>query len=68
MTRTEEHQKPGNDPIVSEVRKIREGLFAGFEYNLDKYAEHLRKKQEDSGLQVVTRSPRRPDHDSGEAA
>jgi len=64
----EENLQPWDDLIVAETRHIREELFAEFDYDLEKHAESLRRKQEDSGMQVVTRSPRRPDHGSGEAA
>jgi hypothetical protein len=68
MTKTEEYLQSWDDPIVSEVRQVREALFAEFNYDLGKYAESLRRKQADSDRPVVTRSPRRPTHGSGEAA
>jgi hypothetical protein len=67
MPDAQERLQPWDDPIVSEVRQIREALFAEFDYDLEKYAERLRRKQVDSGKQVVTRSPRRPNQGSGEA-
>jgi hypothetical protein len=68
MTKAEERLQPWDDLIVSEVRQAREALFAESGYDLKKYTERLRRKQADSGRQVVTRSPRRPNQDSGEAA
>jgi hypothetical protein len=68
MTEMDEYLQPWDDPIVSEVRKVREALLAEFNYDLGKYAEALHQKQADSNRQVVTRSPRRPTHGNGEAA
>jgi hypothetical protein len=68
MTKEEKQLQPWNDPIISEVRQAREALFAEFDYNLTRFAEELRRKQIDTGRQVVTRSPRRPNQGSGEAA
>ena len=61
MYNADELFQPWEDPIVLEVRQAREALFAESEYDLEKYAEKLRRKQADSGRQVVSRSPRRPD-------
>jgi len=68
MTKAEERSQSWDDPIVSEVRQAREALFAEFDYDLEKFAQRLRQEQSGSGRQVVTRSPRRPNHRSGEAA
>jgi hypothetical protein len=68
MTNAENNLQPWDDLIVSEIRHIREDLFAEFDYDLEKYTESLHRKQKNSGRHVVTRSPRRPDHGNGEAA
>jgi hypothetical protein len=68
MTKAEENLQPWDDPIVAEIRHTREDLYAEFDYDLEKYAKSLRRKQKNSGRQVVARSPRRPEHGSGEAA
>jgi hypothetical protein len=68
MTKAEERLQPWDDLIVSEVRQAREALFAESGYDLKKFTERLRLRQADSGRQVVTRSPKRPSQDSGEAA
>jgi hypothetical protein len=46
------------DPIVAEVRKARESLYAEAGYDLYELSRRLRKKQELSGRQIVSRSPR----------
>jgi hypothetical protein len=68
MTKEEKQLQPLDDPIVSEVRLAREALFAEFDYNLAKFAEELRRKQINTGRQVVTRAPRRSNQGNGEAA
>jgi len=68
MTKADNNLQLWNDLIVSEIRHIREDLFAEFDYDLEKYAESLQRKQKNSGRQIVTRSPRRPDHGSDAAA
>ena len=35
------------DPIVAEVRKQRRRLFAGFNYDLEAYVEHLKARQQE---------------------
>jgi hypothetical protein len=35
------------DPIVAEVRKAREQLFAEFDYDLEAYVEHLKRVQQE---------------------
>ena len=42
------------DPIVEEIRAIRQQHAAGFNYDLKKIAEDLRKKQELSGRKGVS--------------
>jgi hypothetical protein len=49
------------DPIVAEVRRVRESLFSEAGYDLEEFARRLRLQQSSSGHQVVTRPPRRED-------
>ncbi|HUT34661.1 MAG TPA: hypothetical protein VNE39_14325 [Planctomycetota bacterium] len=48
------------DPIVDEVRAIREELAARFRYNVRAIAEDARKREKESGHRVISRPPRRP--------
>ena len=57
-----------DDPIVAEVRKAREELFAAADYDLDKFCQRLREEQAKSDAEVVRRPPRRPEKLPGEAA
>jgi len=68
MTLEDDDPAPWDAPIVSGVRKIREAIFAAADYDLDKLSQQLRQEQSDSGRQVVTRGPGRPNHRGGEAA
>jgi hypothetical protein len=64
----EEHKR-WEDPIVAEVRKAREELFAAAGYDLDEFCRQLRERQQEEGRRVVSLSPRRPQpHDTGSAA
>jgi hypothetical protein len=68
MTLEDNNQQPWHDPIVSEVRKVREAIFAAADYDLEKLSHRLRQEQSDSGKPAVTRTPRRPIHGDGNAA
>jgi hypothetical protein len=46
-----------NDPIVAEVRKIRQKIAAKFKYDIRAIAEDARKRERKSGHPIV--SPRR---------
>lgn len=48
------------DPIVEEIRHIREEHAKKFNYDLHAICEDFRKKQSSSGNKVVSRQPRRP--------
>jgi len=67
MTEGAEHAQAGRDPIVSEVRRVREQLFAAAGYDIREFCRRLREKQSASGHPVVTREPGEPDT-PGEAA
>ncbi len=47
------------DPIVEEVRSIRDEYARQFGYDLHAICEDLRKNREDSGRSVVRHSPKR---------
>ena len=61
MTEAGEQPKTWHDPIVAEVRRVREDLFAAAEYDIREFCRRLREKQPRSGHPVVTRAPRAPD-------
>jgi hypothetical protein len=68
MTLEDDDPAPWDDTIVSEVWNTREAIFAAADYDLDKLRQRLRQRQSDSGRPVVTRVPRRPNHQGNEAA
>ena len=48
------------DPIVEEVRRIREEYARQFNYDLERICRDLREREKASGRKMVSRSPRRP--------
>jgi hypothetical protein len=46
------------DPVVDEVRKVREAHAAKFNYDLAAICADLKKKEKDSGHTVVSRQPK----------
>jgi hypothetical protein len=52
--------KTMNDPIIAEIRRIRDEYARRFNYDLHAMCEDLRRKQELRGARVVTYPPRRP--------
>ena len=68
MPDNKEKSAPREDPIVTEVRNVREALFAEADYDLEKFSRLLREKQSVSTRQVVVRPPRRSNNTKGEAA
>ncbi len=52
-----------DDPIIEEIRAIREAHAARFNYDLKAIFEDLYKKQEESGYEILRIAPRRR-HDS----
>ncbi|HKI01566.1 MAG TPA: hypothetical protein VKK31_06265 [Thermoanaerobaculia bacterium] len=44
-----------NDPIVAEVRQVREALFAKADYDIQEFCRRLSAKQATSGHTVVRR-------------
>lgn len=58
-----DYDKPDDDPIVAEVRRIREELAARFNFDLHAICEDARRQTEEAeraGAKVVTLPPRRP--------
>ena len=49
-----------NDPIVEEVRKVREEHAARFDYDLEKIFRDLKEQERKSGRKVVSLPPKRP--------
>jgi len=49
-----------SDPVVAEIRRIREELAARFNYDTGAILEDARQRHTASGQQVVRRPPRRP--------
>ena len=47
------------DPIVEEVRRVRDEYARQFNYNLDAICDDLRKKQDQGGRKVVSFPPKR---------
>lgn len=47
-----------NDPIVAEVRRVRERLSARFNYDLDAIFADLKAREKASGRKYVQRPPR----------
>jgi hypothetical protein len=45
------------DPIVAEVRQIREALFAESNYDIHEFCRHLADRQASSGHPIVKRPP-----------
>jgi len=48
------------DPVVAEIRAIREGLAARFDYDVQALSEHARQCDARGDRQVVRRPPRQP--------
>ena len=67
MTEPREHQV-WRDPIVAEVRRAREELFAAAGHDIHEFCRQLREKQAASGHPVVTRPASAKPDTSGEAA
>ena len=68
MTDPVNEREPWRDPIVAEVRRVREKLFAAAGYDIREFCRRLREEQAGSGHQVVPRTPRRKPDTPDEAA
>ena len=54
----------GDDPIVTEVRAVREAIFARAGYDLQELGRQLRARQAAAGREGVTLPPKPPESDS----
>ena len=48
------------DPIVEEIRRIRDEHAAKFNYDIDKIFQELKEQEKQSGRRFVTLPPKRP--------
>jgi hypothetical protein len=53
-----DYDKPDDDPVVAEVRCIREALFAEYNYDLTAYCEEMMRRQATSGARYATPADR----------
>ncbi len=67
MTEAEQAHPAWRDPIVAEVRRVREELFAAAGRDIHEFCRRLREKQVKSGHPVVTRTPHAKPDAPGEA-
>ena len=51
--------EPWIDPIVEEVRRLRDEHAASFDYDLDKIFQDLKEREGKSGHKVVSLQPKR---------
>jgi len=49
-----------SDPIVEEIKRIREEYAARFNYDLEAIVRDVQRRQRDGEYEVVSRPPRRP--------
>jgi hypothetical protein len=56
MIERDERTEPWKDPIVAEVRRHREALFAEAGYDVRELCRRLRERQEVSGHRVLKRA------------
>ena len=57
-----------NDPIVDEVRRVRDAHAAMFNYDLDAIFQDIKEQEKKSGLKFVTYPPRRTEPNSSMAS
>jgi hypothetical protein len=53
-----DYDKPDDDPVVAEVRRAREEIAAGFDFNLRTACEEMQRRQATSGRRYVSTPPR----------
>jgi len=58
MAETPNDRESWRDPIVADVRRVREALFAAAGYDIREYCRRLRQEQPASGHPVVMRARR----------
>jgi hypothetical protein len=52
-----DYDKPDDDPVVAEVRRAREEIAAGFDFNLRAACEEMQRRQATSGRRYVSTPP-----------
>jgi hypothetical protein len=55
-----DYDKPDDDPIVAEVRRAREELAAGFNYDLRAICEEMQRRQETTGRKYASLAQKQP--------
>jgi hypothetical protein len=68
MTDAPIEREAWRDPIVAEVRRAREALFAAAGYDIRELCRRMREEQATSAHRVVTRTLRSTSGQPGEAA
>ena len=68
MTNARNEREVWRDPIVAEVRRVRDTLFAAAGYDIREFCRRLREEQATSGHPVVTPARRKESGEAGEAA
>lgn len=53
-----DYDKPDDDPVVAEVRRIREEIFAEYNYDLTAYCDAMMRRQTTSGARYATPAER----------
>jgi hypothetical protein len=53
-----DYDKPDDDPVVAEVRRIREQIFAEYNYDLRAMFEDMRRREATSGRTYADLAPR----------
>ena len=59
MAQARRHTAGWNDPIVEDVRAVREALLAACDYDLEDLVKRLRQDQNTEGRRIVKRAARR---------
>ncbi len=57
-----------NDPIVEETRRLRDEYAAQFGYELEAIVRDLKEQEQQSGREIVSFAPRKPDPGASHAA
>ncbi len=55
---SENKAEPLTDPLVDEVRAIRESILARFDYDLRKYFDYLRELEKQHAARIATQTSR----------
>ena len=60
-----DYDKPDDDPVVAEVRRAREEIAAGFDFDLRAICEDMQRRQATSGRRYASNPPRTVDPTAG---